>query len=248
MNIVDILRLDIKDLEHEYRNIASVLEKLGLSEYEARLFVAAVIKGHGTADDLAELSMVPRTSAYKALQALEDKGFVTSSTGRPTIYHPSDLDELRKRIMTELDETFDKLTTVKGLLSEKGTPQLVYTISGKKRVMAKIGEMMDTSKRRLLVSSPMMKEIRAEHGHRFKEALNRGVEIMIISEPLVKLPDATSVYRKNDLIATDIISDAETAMIASPGLDLCGYSDNPFIAEHLENFILMSISKKKDVV
>lgn len=247
MNIVDILRLDIKDLELEYRNIASVLEKLGLSDYESRLFVAAVIKGHGTADDLSELSMVPRTSAYKALQALEEKGFVTSSTGRPTIHHPSDLNMLRKRIIAELDETFDKLTTVKGLLSEKGTPELVYTITGKKRVMAKIGEMMDSSKRRLLISSPMMKEIRTEHGHRFKEALKRGVEIIIISEPLVKLPDATSVYRKNDLIATDVISDAETAMIASPGLDLCGYSDNPFIAEHLETFILMSISGKADV-
>ena len=36
MNLMDILRLDLRELETEYRKLASVLEKLGLSDYEAR--------------------------------------------------------------------------------------------------------------------------------------------------------------------------------------------------------------------
>jgi hypothetical protein len=70
------------------------------------------------------------------------------------------------------------------------------------------------------------------------------VEIILVSEPMVKLPEATKVYRKNDLMATDVIIDARIGMMASHDLVLCGYSDNPFIATHLEKFIMDSIPKK----
>ena len=60
---------------------------------------------------------------------------------------------------------------------------------------------------------------------------------------MVKVPEATRVYRKKDLIATDVISDGVTAMIASPDLALCGYSDNPFISSHLENFMRIVLEK-----
>ncbi|QLH75433.1 MAG: TrmB family transcriptional regulator [Methanomassiliicoccales archaeon] len=243
MNILEVLNLDLGEIEREYRKIASVLRNIGMTEYEARLLVATVAKTHGSADELAELSMVPRTSAYKALQALEKKGLVFSTKGRPTIYHAVDIEEMRRKYLSELNETFNKLNSIKGLLSEKGTPELVYTIAGKARVMTKIGEMIDTAMKRIVISSPMMKEIRIEHGKRFSEAIKRGVEIIIISEPMVKLPEATRVYRKNDLLATDIIIDVSMAIIASPGLDLCGFSDNPFIAKHLETFILNSLPK-----
>jgi hypothetical protein len=88
----------------------------------------------------------------------------------------------------------------------------------------------------------MMREIRMEHGQRFKEAAKRGVEIIIITIANVKVPDANAVHRKKELMATDIISDVKSAMIASRALDLCGFSDNPFIAEHFEHFLLMSIA------
>lgn len=253
MNILELLNLDMKEIEDEYRKIASVLRNIGLSDYESRVFVAIVIKSHGSADELAELSSIPRTSAYKALQSLEEKGLITSSHGRPTMYHPVELEMVRNKYVSEMNDMFSKLNSVKGLLSEKGNPELVYTIAGRDRVMAKIGDMIDTATISILMSSPMMKDLRVEHGQKFKEAIKRGVEIILISEPMVKLPEATKVYRKGDLFATDIIIDAKMALMASHNLDLCGYSDNPFIATHLETFILDSlanlepISKKKEL-
>ncbi|MCE5295751.1 MAG: TrmB family transcriptional regulator [Euryarchaeota archaeon] len=244
MNILELLNLDVGGIENEYQKIASVLKNLGLSKYESRIFVAIVVKSHGSADELAEQSSIPRTSAYKALLSLETKGLIISTHGRPTIYHHVDLDEIRRKYIAELNDTFNKLNSVKGLFSEKGTPELVYTIAGRARVMAKIGEMIDSATKSILISSPMMKDLRTEHGHRFKEAKNRDVEIILVSEPMVKLPEATKVYRKNDLMATDVIIDAKIGMMASQDLVLCGYSDNPFIATHLEKFIMDSISKK----
>lgn len=247
MNLIDVLKLDLASLEDEYRKLASVLEKIGLSDYESRALVALIAKNHATAEEVAELARMPRTSAYKALQSLKDKEFVTSVDGRPTIFHPMPLHEVRIRVLGEFEEVFDKLEAVKGLLSEKGTPQLVYTISGKRGVLMKIGEMLDASKRSFIISTPAIQEVRAEHGQRFKEAVGRGVEVVIITEPMLKVPGCTRLYRKKDLVATDVISDGQSAMIASPDLSLCGYSDNPFIASHLDNFMRIVIERMNSV-
>jgi len=243
MNLIDVLKLDFNSLEEEYRTIASVLEKLGLSDYESRALVSLIARNHGTAEEIADLARMPRTSAYKALQSLRDKEFVTSSDGRPTIFHPVSLNEVRERVLGEFEDTFDKLETIRGMLSEKGMPQLVYTISTKKSVLAKIGEMLDASTRTFIISTPAIHEVRGEHAQRFKEAVGRGVEVVIITEPMYKVPECTRLYRKRDLLATDVISDGEAAMIASPDLSLCGYSDNPFIASHLDNFMRIVIDK-----
>jgi len=243
MNLIDVLRLDMKSLEEEYNKIAAILEKLGMTDYEARCFVALIAKNHGTAEDVAALARIPRTSAYKALQSLKEKKFVTSSEGRPIIFHPIPLEDFKASVLSELEETFDKLETVRGMLSERGTPQLVFTIAGKKGVLTKIGEMLDASKNRFIISTPAIHEVRAEHAQRFKEAVGRGVDVIVITEPLVKVPANTKVYRKKDLIATDVISDGQSAMIAAPDLTLCGFSDNPFIASHLDNFMKIVLDK-----
>jgi sugar-specific transcriptional regulator TrmB len=243
MNLMDVLKLDLASLEQEYRKIASVLAKLGLSDYESRALVALIAKNHATAEDISDMARMPRTSAYKALQSLGEKGFVTSSEGRPTIFHPLPLEEMKIKVMGELEDTFDKLQTIKGMLSEKGTPQLVYTITTKKGVMTKIGEMLSSSTRSFIMSTPAMQEVRGEHAQRFKEAMGRGVEVIIITEPMYKVPECTRLYRKKDLLATDVISDGREAMIAAPDLTLCGYSDNPFIASHLENFMRIVIDR-----
>ena len=58
MNIVDVLRLDIGDIEKEFAQIASVLGNLGLSNYEARAYVALILRTHATAEEVAELAMI----------------------------------------------------------------------------------------------------------------------------------------------------------------------------------------------
>jgi sugar-specific transcriptional regulator TrmB len=243
MNLIDVLKLDFDSLEYEYRKLATVLEKIGLSEYESRALVALIIKNHATADEVAELARMPRTSAYKALQMLIDKQFATSVEGRPTTFYPLPLEEVRKRVMGELDEAFVKLEAVRGLLSEKGMPQLVYTISGKRGVLSKIGEMLDASRKSFIISTPAIQEVRTVHGQGFKEAMARGVEVIIITEPMLKVPPCTRSYRKKDLLATDVISDGQSAMIASPDLSLCGFSDNPLITSHLDNFMRIVIER-----
>jgi sugar-specific transcriptional regulator TrmB len=243
MNLIDVLKLDIESIEKEYVMIAAVLNKIGMSDYEAKAFVALVVRNYGTADDISDLAGIPRTSTYKALRSLASKSFVTYSEGRPAIFHIEPLLETKSRLIKEIEDMFDKLEAVKGTLSDKGIPQLVYTFTGKKAVLAKIGEMLEASKRSFIISTPAIQEVRQELAPGFRDAIKRGVQVIVIAEPMVKVPEATKTYRKRDLIATDVISDGTTAMIASPDLTLCGYSDNPFISSHLENFMRIVLEK-----
>jgi len=228
---------NLEELQKEYAKIAGVFESIGLSEYESRAYVALVALGSGSANFVAEIAQIPRTSAYKVMKSLEAKGFVKEKPGRPVSFTPSDPSELSKRFVSEVEESFAKVSSIKDLLSERGVPQLVYTIMGKERVLDKIGEMIDKSELNFVMSSPSLVDIRRKLGKRFANALSRGVQITVITSPFVKAPRGVKVIRRKALIATDVISDGRTALLAAPDLSACGYTDNEALSKHLEDFL-----------
>ena len=48
------------------------LQQLGLSQYEAEVFVALVKLGTGTAREVTQITDVPRSQVYGAAEALDD--------------------------------------------------------------------------------------------------------------------------------------------------------------------------------
>jgi sugar-specific transcriptional regulator TrmB len=224
-------------------DILSLLRRTGLSDYEAKAYLALVMRSQASAEDVAEVAEIPRTSAYKVLTSLRRKNYVTSRIGRPVMFQPVPPREIRDRLAAELDRGIDMLDSLRGTLTEKGTPQMVYTITGKDKALAKIAEMLDGSKERFFLSSPALGEINTALAHKFTNALKRGVFITVVAEPSARVPEASEVKRRKDLLATDIISDYDVALIATPDLSICGFTDNPFLAAHLDNFYQMSLER-----
>ena len=233
--------MDMEDAFQEYKKIVDSLQHLGLSLYESRAFLALVVLGVGTADVVAQTARIPRTSAYKVLESLEKKGFVISSGGRPKVFKPEKLSTIRERIVGEIEELFDKLEFVQEFLMEKGEPQLVYTIYGRERVMKKLAEIIDLSEEEIIISTPIFSEIRKALLKNIEQAINRDVKIIIITAPNQKVPFDVEVHRREGLIATDVVSDNKRALLASPELEACGYTDNPALAQHLTHFIHIMI-------
>jgi len=228
---------NFEDLQKQYMQVAGTFEKFGLSEYESRAYLALVALGSGSANFVAEIAQIPRTSAYKVMKSLEDKGFAKEKPGRPVSFTPTDPEELSRKLVEEVEASFAKAVSLKDILSERGVPQLVYTIMGKERVLDKIGEMMDKSEASFVMSTPSMAEIRRKLGKRFANALSRGVQVTLITSPFVKAPSGIKVIRRKALIATDVISDGKTALLAAPDLSACGYTDNEALSRHLEDFL-----------
>lgn len=236
-------RQDSTKLALEREDVISLLRRTGLSDYEAKVYLALVQRSHGTAEDVADTADIPRTSAYKVLDALSKKGYVNSRGGRPVVFHPVPPLEIRDRMAAEMERGFQLLDSLRGSQTEKGSPQLVYTIIGKESVMAKIGEMIDMAKERFFMSSPDLTELNNAFAAKFANAIKRGVHITVVALPSVKVPEASEVIRKQDLLATDVITDYEIALMATPDLSICGFTDNPFLAAHLDNFFKMSLDR-----
>ncbi|NPA76126.1 MAG: TrmB family transcriptional regulator [Euryarchaeota archaeon] len=235
--------MNIEDAYEEYQSLMEGLEGIGLTTYQARAFLALVILGVGSAEVVAENAKIPRTSAYKVLESLEKMGFVVAAEGRPKIYKPVELREIKDRIIDNVTELFDKLEFIQEFLREKGEPQLVYTVYGKDNVLRKIGEMIDLTEEEIILSTPVFSEIRKNLGKHLEQALSRGVRVIIITSPNQKVLKNAEVHRRKGLIATDIVSDNKRALLASPELNACGYTSNPSLAQHLTHFINIMIDK-----
>src|SRR2546422_8963643 len=129
-------------------------------------------------------------------------------------------------------------------LGEKGEPQLIYTVAGKARVMEKIGEMLDTATENVTIATPAFYDIREKLAKKIENAMERGVLVNLITEQGQKVPEGAKVYYRKGLIATDIIADGERAMIASPDLSACGFTDNAALAAHLDAFLQILMTEK----
>src|SRR5206468_2322312 len=177
------------------------------------------------------------------------KGFAISTRGRPTIFKPEPPAKIKEKVIERLGESFDKLDMMHEILRDKGEPQLVYTVAGNSRVMEKIGEMLDTATGSVTIATPAFYEIRERLAKKIENAMQRSVQILLITEPGQKVPEGAKVYYRKGLIATDIIADGERAMIASPDLPACGLTDNAALAAHLDAFLeIFSPSGRRIVI
>lgn len=76
----------------------------GLNTYEARAYMALVLRGTATASELSDISGVPYTRIYDVLATLENKGFIVTFPGKPIKYkaiHPRQALEGIKKLLIE---------------------------------------------------------------------------------------------------------------------------------------------------
>lgn len=234
---VSVLGGDAESLLREYAAVSRTLQDIGLTDYESRAYLALVALGTSRANDVAEVSQIPRTSAYKVMLSLEAKGFVRSKQGRPRAFTAVDPSEMGRALAARVEDAFGKISRVKDLLSERGVPQQVFTMLGRDRVVEKVGEMLDKSEQSLVLSSPSISVLTRRLKRQFASAVSRGVRVTVITSPFVKVPRGARVIRRKGLIATDVIADGRTALIAAPDLSACGYTDNEALSKHLEDFL-----------
>jgi len=231
------LASEIEEFKEEYEYISESLQRFGLTEYQAKTYTALVAHGVADAETIASSADLPRTSVYKSLDSLHDMGYVVVSEGRPKVFKPAEPLEIKSRLSRELDDVFGRLNTLSEVLTEKGEPQLVYTINGKESVLDKIGEMITRTEEDIILSSPNFSMILDRYRKELESADKRGVEITVITTPRQRTFKKAEVKRKDTLIATELISDGKRALLASPSFEACGYTTNPSLAKHLVDFM-----------
>lgn len=239
MDLEELAGMDMGTLLERYKKVRDDLALLDFSEYETRAYIALVALQTSDAETIAQTAQVPRTSMYKVLEALVRKGYVAVTEGRPRQYAPEPPLVLKERLFSRLGDSFDDLESIKGILREKGMPQVIYTITGQQRVLNKMGELVDLAKQRIMLSTSNSSVLLEALEKKFLDARNRGVEISVITLPGQKFIPDVEIMRRTGLIATDMVVDGRNALIAGASLEACGFTDNAVLAQHLEGFLGM---------
>lgn len=157
------------------------LEYFGLSTYAARTFVAVASLGTGTARDVSQVSEVPRTRVYDAIDELHDRGLVDVQQSSPKQFWAISAEtasrsfenELRSR--TELLQTaLSELEPVERREEQRG----VWTVDGQTAITDRVLEFFDSAEEELIYMTveDLLTEDLIEG---LAEAANRGVTIKL---------------------------------------------------------------------
>lgn len=146
--------------------LISNLEKLGLTENEAKAYIGLVSLREGTAREIHELTNVPRAKIYEILKVLAKKGFLEIRQGSPIHYRAVDPKQVIGKIKDEFIncaiETLDQLNEL-GYELPKTSP--VWCIQSDWGIKNRIREILAGVKEELIVfsSSPeFLKEFETE--------------------------------------------------------------------------------------
>lgn len=122
------------------------LTRLGLTTYEARVFIGLQKLGSGTASDVADVSEVPRSQVYGAAEALEERGLVETRQSTPTVYRPTDPEVARTRLLDQLAETgtktFEYLERVQGSAGNRERSEDIWLVQGADAVASRAADLI----------------------------------------------------------------------------------------------------------
>lgn len=85
----------------------STLEELGLTEYEARCFVALTRLSEGTAKEISSVAEVPRPRVYDTVERLDQKGLVDVQQSTPRKYKAVPTEVAVRRLRENFDSRIE---------------------------------------------------------------------------------------------------------------------------------------------
>ncbi len=198
------------------------LEEFGLSNYEARAYVAMVSKGTISASELAYYSEIPRTKVYPILLKLEKKKLAIISKSKPrmcTAIAPEDaFDDIVQEQINKVNAMNTLVTNLKEVSEEskksRGAVERRYFDLNSNAVLDQLKTMIEGSKSSIFVMIDQWGlGLLAECKEQLLTVLRRDLEVKIIIHPsllgseLIKaIPDGAKI-RISEIIQNCFVFD-----------------------------------------
>jgi len=163
------------------------LERLGLTSYEAKVFIALQKLGAGTARDVHRITDVPRSQVYSVAENLADRGLVEIQQSNPIQYRPVGIDEaretLRSRFEREQEQAFDYVEDVRDQHDDGAEEQeAIWTLRGGDRVEERAIELIREADERVVFGSGDQSLISDEIERTLRERVEDGLVVAVVSE------------------------------------------------------------------
>lgn len=132
------------------------LRKLGLTEKEVRVYLAALELGHTSAQIIAQKAQISRPTSYEVIKSLESKGLIAESKEKGKRYFtaqsPDHLLGIIRRQKRELDEKERELFRIIAVLRDKyysSDQREIRTYSGKTGLEILLDDFLTTNAREI---------------------------------------------------------------------------------------------------
>ncbi|AEA46466.1 TrmB family transcriptional regulator [Archaeoglobus veneficus] len=164
------------------------LRKLGLSEYEAKVYVTLVGLGKASAREIHEASGVPRTRIYDVLEKLASKGFVDIEEGEPKRFRAVDprkvIEKLKMDVVKAADDCILELEKLKLTKRREFSP--VWVMRGDWNILEKIRDAIMEAREEIVIVSAKP-ELLLSVAKELKRARKRTVCVLVRrDEKLIK--------------------------------------------------------------
>jgi sugar-specific transcriptional regulator TrmB len=238
------------------------IQDYGLTEYEARAYLALLELNGGTAREVASLSRVPRTKIYQVLDDLHGKRLAEMIPERPKKYLAVPFEEYLARFETDYKEKLEKIEKDRVIAREELIPSGnrentttggFQVFKGRKNVTTKVEEMLDDSESDVfhIGTAPAAKRFQY-HTPILEELAERGVKVRLLfpsgknnEGALSELAETSQVRIRNEegAGASILIVDDERALVWHPvpddghvfqGDDIAMWTDDAVVVQDLK--------------
>jgi sugar-specific transcriptional regulator TrmB len=185
--------------EHTIEQAVDLLQELGLKEYESRCFVALSLLVKGTAKEISEVSEVPRTRVYDAVDILEARGLVEVQHGSPKLFRAVSVSEAAQTLRKQHE---DNLSTLETNLQNLDAPndraegvesQEVWSLTGHGAIQTRTEDVIaeaDSEVVLLVVEEALLTDALVEH---LRATADRGATVIVggrrpLSPPTSRTP------------------------------------------------------------
>lgn len=189
------------------------LESLGLTEYEARCFVALTRLATGTAKEVSQVADVPRSRVYDTVERLEQRGLVEVQQSEPREYKAVPIEMATRRIREDYDSRINAAENSLKHVEEPDSPEDegIWAITQTEHVTDRIETFVDDAEETIhhLFATDDVVDDRILDG--FDGAADRGVRVVVEvpDEELADRVDAAApganVVVSEDLVETNSV-------------------------------------------
>ena len=163
----------------------AAFERLGLTSYEAQVFIALQQLGSGSARDVASVADVPRSQVYSVAESLEDRGLLEVQQSSPIRYRPVSVDEaqsiLRSRFETEQERAFDYVEQVRTQPAGEEEQEDIWTIRGRARIDDRVIDLCSAAEQRLIFGARLEALLTDELERLLETKAEAGLEVSVVS-------------------------------------------------------------------
>ncbi len=209
------------------------LQALGLTEYEARAYVALLGLGRAQPAKIARASRIPRPKVYETLERLEARGLATRTQSAPLEYAPLSTREYIARAEREFTGRIEGLERALSRLTPDPAPEAVYPLRGEGAIRGLIEDIASNARRSLHLAgdTAFLDGLEARVG--------RGVNV--VRGALEGLPPIAASGQDPLLVARDGEAAVVAHMVFDGQVEPHGvHTHNPVIVRLVEGYVALA--------